>query len=504
MSRTWLKLLAALFAFALVAAACGDSDDGENTEATAALEAAEQARADAEAAAEAAQAELDDANSRADDAEAAAADANAAAEQAAADAEAAANAAAEDAADALPYEGEIVRITGPERSPEEWGSIEAAMDIFEEATGATIIYTGSADWEAEINVQLAAGNPPDISIFPQPGKLADFARDGLVLEVPGDTVTAVIANWNDAAMGFGLVDGVQFGVPNKNDLKSLVWYQPEVFAANSYEIPETWDELLALTDQMIADGNTPWCVGIESGQATGWVFTDWTEDLMLRFAGPDAYDQWVTNDLPFSDETVTDIFQQILDLWNTEGAVFAGGGSISSTHHSSDNAEGLVNGDCAMVRQASFFSGFLPEGTSDSVDVFYFPSVDENRPVLGAGTLAGAFIDREVVWAVMEFFGSPEYANARQAAQKEAKGGDGQLSGFNSANLNADRELWEPLEQSFIEIMQTAAVLRFDGSDLMPADVGAGTFWTEATAMVNGEKTPAEAAATIDASWPTE
>ena len=255
---------------------------------------------------------------------------------------------------------------------------------------------------------------------------------------------------------------------------------------------------------MIADGNTPWCVGIESGQATGWVFTDWTEDLMLRFEGPDAYDQWVTNDLPFSDERVTAIFDEILSLWNTPGAVFAGGGSISTTHHSSDNAEGLIADDCAMVRQASFFSGFLPEGTSTDVDVFYFPSIDENRPVLGAGTLAGAFIDRPAVWAVMEYFGSPEYANARQAAQKEAQGGEGQLSGFNSANLNADRELWEPLEQSFIEILQTAAVLRFDGSDLMPADVGAGTFWTEATAMVNGEKDSSAAAEALDASWPTE
>ena len=495
MRSSWMKLLAALMAFAMIAAACGDDDDGGSV-ASASLEEAEAAAAAAEEAAAEAEAELAEAEARAEEAEEAAAMAE---EEAAAAAEGAGS-----GGDDRPFAGEIVRITGPERSPEEWGSIEAAMDLFEEQTGMTIIYTGSADWEAEINVQLAAGNPPDISIFPQPGKLADFARDGLVLPLPDDTTATVAENWNDAAMGFGLVDGVQFGVPNKNDLKSLVWYKPSVFEANGYEIPGTWDELLALTDTMIADGNTPWCVGIESGQATGWVFTDWTEDLMLRFEGPEAYDQWVTNDLKFSDERVTAIFDEILSLWNTPGAVFAGGGSISTTHHSSDNAEGLIADDCSMVRQASFFSGFLPEGTSTDVDVFYFPSIDENRPVLGAGTLAGAFIDRPAVWAVMEYFGSPEYANARQAAQKEAQGGEGQLSGFNSANLNADRELWEPLEQSFIEILQTAAVLRFDGSDLMPADVGAGTFWTEATAMVNGEKDSSAAAEALDASWPTE
>ena len=68
----------------------------------------------------------------------------------------------------------------------------------------------------------------------------------------------------------------------------------------------------------------------------------------------------------------------------------------------------------------------------------------------------------------MEYFGSPEFANLRQAAQKEAKGGGDVLSGFNTANLNVDRSLWNPLEQSFLEIMANNDV-RFDGSDLMPA-----------------------------------
>ena len=107
------------------------------------------------------------------------------------------------------------------------------------------------------------------------------------------------ANWSDAQIGFGLVDGEYYGMPVKNDLKSIVWHKPAVFAENGYDIPQTWDELVALTDTMIADGITPWCVGIESGQATGWVFTDWTEDLVLRDLGPEAYDDWVSNDLKF-------------------------------------------------------------------------------------------------------------------------------------------------------------------------------------------------------------
>jgi len=495
MHKTWLKLAIALLALALLAAACGDSSTSPDADSSASLADAQSAQASAEQA----QADAEGAQAEAEAAQAAAETAQAAAE---AEAEAAGSAVEEEPM--LAFEGEIVRVTGPERTTEEWGSLQAALDVFAEETGMTIIYTGSADWETEINVQIAAGNPPDISIFPQPGKLADFARDDLVLELPGDVLDSVSQNWNEAAMGFGLVDGTQFGVPNKNDLKSLVWYKPAVFADNGYDIPETWDALLELTDTMIADDITPWCVGIESGQATGWVFTDWTEDLILRFEGPEVYDQWVTNEVKFADERVVAVFDAIISLWNTPGAVFAGGGSIAATHFASDPAEGLAAEDCAMVRQASFFAGFLPDGAAPEVDVFYFPSIDENRPVLGGGTLAGAFQDRPAVWAVMEYFGSAEYANNRQIATLELLGGEGQLSGFNTANLNIDRSLWAPLEASFIDIMQNAAVFRFDGSDLMPADVGAGSFWTEATALVNGEKSSAAAAAAIDASWPTE
>ncbi|MCP5033612.1 MAG: hypothetical protein GY939_17570, partial [Actinomycetia bacterium] len=201
------------------------------------------------------------------------------------------------------------------------------------------------------------------------------------------------------------------------------------------------------------------------------------------------------------------VFNEINDLWSIDGAVFASGGSIAATAFG-DNGQGLVDGDCLMHRQASFFSAFIPEGTAfadgtdGAVDVFYFPPVDDTRPVLGAGLLAGAFDDRPEVWAVMEYLGSPEYANARQAAQAERKGGPGSLSGFLSAVNGADPSLYAPLEQSMLDVLADGEVVRFDGSDLMPADVGAGTFWTEGTSFVNGDKDAAAAAEAIDASWP--
>jgi alpha-glucoside transport system substrate-binding protein len=400
-----------------------------------------------------------------------------------------------------------ITVTGPERDESEAGAIQAALDAFAEDNDMTITYVGSADWEAEINVAVESDTAPDISIFPQPGKLADFANDGFVVPLSDDTADAVAGNWSQSWLDFGNVDGVQYGVPTKSDLKSLVWYKPARFEALGYSVPETLDEFFALVDQAIADGNTPLCVGIESGQATGWAFTDWVEDMMLRRHGAEVYDQWVANEVKFSDDRVVSVMNEIGDLWSTDGAVFAASGSIAATAFQ-DNGQPLVDDDCLMHRQASFFSAFIPEGTAfadgseGAVDVFYFPAAGDDRPVLGAGTLAAGFNDNEETMMVLEYLGSPEYANARQTAQKELKGGGDALSGFLSAVNGADSSLYAPLEASMLEVLATSEVVRFDGSDLMPADVGAGTFWTEGTSFVNGDKSAADAAADIDASWP--
>ncbi len=241
------------------------------------------------------------------------------------------------------------------------------------------------------------------------------------------------------------------------------------------------------------------------GQATGWPFTDWVEDLTLRLQGPDYYDQWVAHEIPFNDPGIVEVFNEIRDLWTKDGAVFASGGTISATAFQA-NGQPLVDGDCLMHRQASFFSAFIPEGTTfgpEGIDVFYFPSVGDTRPLLTAGTLAAAFSNRAEVYKVLEYMGSPEYANARQTAQKELKGGGDALSGFLSAVKGADTSLYAPLEQSFLEIMASAEVSRFDGSDLMPADVGAGTFWSEGTSFINGDIDAETATADIEASWPS-
>ena len=464
MRKRWLKLAAVPVALSLVAAACGSDDDEGSDSDSETTEAPAEGEDEGEGEGE-----------------------------------------GEGSEGAEDFGGATVTITGPERDDPSIASIQDTLGAWGEERGIEVVYTGDADWEANINTQVEGGNPPNISFFPQPGKLADFARDGFIVPLTDEVDATVDEYWAEGFQLYGNVDGVQYGVPAKTDLKSLVWYQPQAFADAGYEVPTTFDEFTALMEQMVADGGPkPLCVGIESGQATGWTYTDWVEDMVLRQHGADVYDQWVNHEIPFDDPQIVESMQTVADLW-TEENVFASGGSIAATAFQ-DNGQPLVDGQCYMHRQANFYAGLFPEGTvfadgsPEAVDVFYFPDINGDRPVLTAGIFAAAFDDDPATMAVMDYVATAEYAETRQANQTAFL--DGALSGYLSAAQGQDPSVYQPLEQNFLEILGSSEIARFDASDLMPADVGAGTFWTEGTSLVNGDITAEEAASFIEESWP--
>ncbi len=153
------------------------------------------------------------------------------------------------------FGGATVTITGPERDDPSIAAINDTLNAWGETVNLKVEYTGDADWEANINTQVEGGNPPDISFFPQPGKLADFARSGYIVPLTDEVNATLDEFWADGFQLYGNVDDVQYGVPAKTDLKSLVWYQPQAFADAGYEVPTTFDEFTALVD---ADGRRRW------------------------------------------------------------------------------------------------------------------------------------------------------------------------------------------------------------------------------------------------------
>jgi alpha-glucoside transport system substrate-binding protein len=279
-------------------------------------------------------------------------------------------------------------------------------------------------------------------------------------------------------------------------VKSLVWYVPENFADAGYAVPTTMEELKALTEQIVADGGTPWCIGLGSGAATGWPATDWVEDLMLRTQPPEVYDGWVDNSIPFTDARVVAAIDEFGWFAKNDAFVDGGAAAVASTDFR-DSPKGLFESPprCYMHHQASFIPSFFPEGTQLGVDAdfFYFPAFSEKNlgnPVLGAGTLFGITKDSDAARALIEFLKTP-IAHEIWMAQS------GLLTALKTVNTDAYAN--DALKKQG-EILLGATTFRFDGSDLMPVAVGAGSFWTGMVNYVGGEDAES-VAAEIQKSW---
>jgi alpha-glucoside transport system substrate-binding protein len=399
--------------------------------------------------------------------------------------------------------GEEFTVFGPWVGGVEIESFSAVVAAFNERTGANAEYVGSDSLEQQIVIDAQAGSAPHVTFFPQPGLAANMASQGFLSPLPEGSQEWILNNY---AAGESWVDLGTYADENGADqlygffynvnLKSLVWYVPDNFADAGYDVPETMEDLIALSDQIVADGGTPWCIGIGSDAATGWPATDWVEDLMLRTQEPSVYDQWVAHEIPFNDPRVVEAIDTFGMFVKTEGWVAGGAQSVGTTDFR-DSPAGLfqVPPQCYMHRQASFIPAFFPDGTELGVDAdfFYFPSYAEKglgNPVLGGGTLAAITNDTPGARAFMDFLKDPEAHEIWMATS-------GFLTPHKGADLNAYSD--DTLRAQG-EILLAADTFRFDGSDLMPGAIGAGAFWTGMVDFVGGASAE-EVASNIESAW---
>ncbi|MGO2658566.1 ABC transporter substrate-binding protein [Mycetocola reblochoni] len=381
--------------------------------------------------------------------------------------------------------------------------LEQSWADWAEENDITIKYEGSKEFETQISVRAQGGNAPDIAIFPQPGLLADIAGRDYLTPAPAAVEANVDQYWSADWKAYGTVDDTFYAAPLMANLKGYIWYSPSQFEENGWEVPTTWDELLTLTaDIRDATDAAPWCAGFGSDAATGWPGTDWVEDLVLRQQGPDVYDQWVANEVPFTDDRIKEAFDSVGEILLNPDYVNAGFGDVRSINSTAfgDVAPKLVDGTCALHHQASFYDGFITEaggtvGEDGDVWAFMTPAAEAgSQAVTGGGELVGAFNEDEATQKVLEYLSSPEWANSRVS-----------LGGVISANTGLDpANASSPILQDSIRILQDdATTFRFDASDLMPSAVGAGTFWKGIIDWVNGTDVDT-VTQQIEGGWPSK
>lgn len=393
-------------------------------------------------------------------------------------------------------------ITGPD----EQAALQAAIDAFEEETGNTVQVEVSPDFDTVIITRVTGGNPPDVALYPQPGVLSRLVDRGDVvsLEEVGVDVAALEEELTEGSLEPATFDDEVFGVVTKVNVKSLLWYAADPLEEAGHAPPETLEELLELTDALaeeVGDRRSAgaWCIGMESGGDTGWVATDWIEDLVLRLHGPEVYDDWVAGELPFASPEIREAFEILERIWFGDGTVVGGTTGILLTPFL-EAVDPMFEDDprCFLHKQAGFIAGLFPEEAELGSDVAmtYFPAPEDadDAPVVFGGDTAAVHREDPVAGEFVAFLVS-------EAGQEAWLSQDG--AGAVSVREDVDLDLY-PSEElvAQAEILLESDTAKFDASDEMPGEVGTGAFWTETVAWLAGAQTLDQTLERIDARWP--
>jgi alpha-glucoside transport system substrate-binding protein len=392
---------------------------------------------------------------------------------------------------------EAIDVFGPYRGPEA-DDFAASLRDFEESTGIEVNYTGSADFVSDLGRRLESGlDTPDIAVVPQPGVITDLVERDIVVALDPTTLTAIDEHYGERADDLTR-DGPGYVAPYRISPKSMVWYRPDVFERYGWEVPTTFEELDDLVRQ-IEDGNTdgsgatPWCFTIAAGSATGWAATDWVEDVVLRLAGPATYDRWAGGQLAWDDPTIREALLTVDELIVATGRSAGGLRSILQVDVT-EAGEPLFTepAGCAMYKQAAFAEAWFPSDVEIGVDVDFFvlPGLDAETPapmLVGADSLV-QFSDDDRVDQLMAYLVSPE--GGREWARR---------GGYISARTSVDVETYyTATDRRFAELLIDGREIRFDASDQLPPEIGAGLLWNEITAWIAGTSSLDQFVTSID------
>ena len=374
-------------------------------------------------------------------------------------------------------EGGTVSMIGVWSGDEE-GTFKSILQPFLDQCDITLEYEGTRDL-AVYSTRIEGGNPPDIAGLPNPGLLAQF-EDYMV---PLDGIIG-LSQYSSAWQDIGSVDGTVYGAFFKADTKSLVWYSPPVFDAMGYSVPTTWDEMTTLMDQIVTDGGVPWSCGIGSGDATGWVATDWIQDILLRTQGADFVEQWARHEIPWTDPAIKDAFQTYYDICASDTYALGGAqGTLNTSFQESLYPPFQDPPQAYMVRQASFAGGIIGEQFPDLVagedyTFFMFPPFNDQygAPMQGGADVMALFnADNPAAVALMNYMFSPEGGQALAAS------GWG-LSPNN--NVTAD-DYASPLQGRAAALMNDAPAFSFDADDRFPGGLNVD-YWQAVVDYLNG------------------
>ena len=402
----------------------------------------------------------------------------------------------------------VTMLWGAHSDPNTFLPFTRELRAFTERTGIEVEFVDIPDLETWITAEQAAGDSPDLASA-IPGVAADLGRQGLLVDMSTYIDLERLKRIQSPYLvSMGTVgpdgdwpadDGRLFGAFTRLNVKGIVWYPKPELRAAGYEIPTSSEGLADLADRLMADGETPWCMGLESGDADGWPATDWIENLVLAGPGAEVYDDWTYHRLPFDSPPIRRAFEQFGEVVFTEGSVLGGpeGATLTSWEHA-QRPMMEAPPRCWLYLFPTFAALNLdPDDVGTATDTFPFPSMDgTTRGMIGGGELISALSDRPEVRELVRFFLSSGHLIEAARAGLEHM----------SPNRNFDLRHYPPFIRHQVEALHEALAadtFRFDASDLMPPPIGDRLFWDAMMTYVDeGPESLDRILAELDAAWP--
>jgi ABC-type glycerol-3-phosphate transport system substrate-binding protein len=314
-----------------------------------------------------------------------------------------------------------------------------------------------------LSTALSGGRPPDLASVGQPGLVKQFQKQGKLkdLEFARQDIES---NFQPDVVKLGTIGGKIYSIIPKGANKSTVWYNVEAFKNAGVEPPKTYDELITAAKTLKASG-TP-AYSLAGGD--GWTLTDLFENIYIRQAGPDKYDQLSTHDLKWTDTSVKDALTEMAKIYSDTSNIVGGTSGALQTDFPTSVSKVFVNPPkAAMNIEGDFVPGVVAGKTKlkpeTGYNVFDFPSVGGSEPtVVGGGDSLIMFKDSPAAEAFVKFM-----ASADAGKTWVAKGG------VSSPNKNVPADAYpDPITRETATKLAQAKTFRFDMSDLAPASFG--------------------------------
>lgn len=356
-----------------------------------------------------------------------------------------------------------------------WGSAEpdafsfhAVIDPFSTKTGITVTIESNRDVNAVLTTRIQGGNPPDMAILPNPGKMQELARQNHLIKLNSFLdMTKLKADYAQSWIDLGSYNGGFYALFYKAANKGTVWYNPAQFKADNLHIPATWDDLIKLSDHLAGAGKYPWSMGVESGTATGWAATDWVAEIYLNESGPDLYDRWVTHKIPWTDPSIKSAFQKFGKIAGGTHYINGAPQSIVTTNFQAATYPPFTSPPQAYMNYLGDFAAGLIEtqfpNAKPGTDFDFFPFPTINAHYQGAVT-GGADV-------VVALKGTPAVRQlVTYLATAEAQAIWVKRGGFISPNKSIPLSDYpDAVAQASAKMLTSASSFRFGAGDLMPS-----------------------------------